>query len=276
MCNPIKTMKQINWILQTNLIKPEIVDNIKIALSLDRIGFEEVITIPFSDELPIIKNPTLFNVFYGSTTLILNAYKDKRFSKGIFFDNNSFNIDNYLKYWGTKMLNCDSKLTTFPEFASESHPENSKWFLRPNEDDKSFSGTVMTFAEIKKMAIDLKDSNNPYLTTQTQISVSSPKIIEKEWRHFIVNKKVISSSRYMFNGQLNISTTDIPDELLNFIDKSCNEYVPHIIFVMDTAFCCGKFSIIECNCFNGTGFYNHDIVKIVRAVNSYLQKSTIE
>ena len=269
-------MKKLNWILQTNLVKQETIDNIKIALHLDGIRFEEVKIIPFSDELPTIQNLDYFNVFYGSTTLILNAYKDNKLSKGIFFDNNSFSIRNYLKYWGTKMLNFDSKLTTFSKFASESHSENSQWFLRPNEDDKSFSGTVLSFVELKKMACNLQESNNPYLTTETVISVSSPKIIEKEWRHFIVDKKVISSSRYMLNGQLNISTSDIPDELIKFVEQSCIEYVPHNIFVMDTAFCNNKFSIIECNCFNGTGFYNHDIVKIFRTVNKYLQNSSIE
>ncbi len=269
-------MKQLNWILQTNLIKQEIVDNIKIALQLDSIRFEEVKIIPFSNELPTVQNVDFFNVFYGSTTLILNAYKDKRFSKGVFFDNYSFNIDNYLKYWGEKMLNYDCKLTTFSKFANEDHSENSEWFLRPNEDDKSFSGTVMRFADIIKMEGDLKDSNNPYLTTQTLISVSSPKVIEKEWRHFIVDKKVISSSRYMFNGQLDISPNDIPDELIKFVEQSCTQYVPHNVFVMDTAFCNDKFSIIECNCFNGTGFYKHDIVKIIRAVNKYLRNSSIE
>ncbi|TAF65019.1 MAG: DUF4343 domain-containing protein [Cytophagales bacterium] len=269
-------MKQLNWVLQSNLIKQEIIDNIKIALRLDNIKYEEVKIIPFSDELPDIQNPSFFNIFYGSTTLILNAYKDNRFSKGIFFDNNLFNTQNYLKYWGEGMLNYDSRLTTFPEFANEPHSENSEWFLRPNEDDKSFSGTVMSFKNVKKMACDLQNSNNPYLTSKTVISVSTPKTIQKEWRHFIVDKKVVSSSRYMFNRQFDISTTDIPAELIKFVEQRCNEYVPNSIFVMDTALCNDKFSIIECNCFNGTGFYKHDIVKIIRAVNEYLQKSSAE
>lgn len=269
-------MQQLNWVLQTNLIKQEVIDNIKIALQLDSIKFEEVKIIPFSDELPVIQNLNLFNIFYGSTTLILNAYRDSRFSQGVFFDSNLFNIATYLRYWGAKMLNYDSRLTTFREFANELHSKDSLWFLRPNEDDKSFSGTVMSFKDVKKMAWGLQDSNNHYLTTETIISVSTPKKIEKEWRHFIVDKKVISSSRYMLNDQLDISTSDIPSELIKFVEQSCNEYTPNSIFVMDTAFCDNKFSIIECNCFNGTGFYKHDIIKIIREVNAYLQKTYID
>lgn len=264
-------MRALNWILQTNLINQNVVDTIRTALQLDNVSFEEIKIIPFSDELPSIKNQTDFNIFYGSTTLILNAYKDKKFSEGVFLDTGKFNIENYITKWGINMLNYDSEILTFEEFAKRKLDDNSIWFLRPVEDDKSFTGTTMKFYDIKHFNDELTQSNNPYLTVKTRISVSSKKIIEKEWRHFIVNKKIISSSRYLKNGQLDISTTDIPDELIEFVEKCCIEYVPHDIFVMDTAYCNGKYSIIECNCFNGTGFYKHDIVAIIRAVNSFLK-----
>lgn len=49
--------------------------------------------------------------------------------------------------------------------------------------------------------------------------------------------------------------------------------MPHDIFVMDVALYEGGYRIVECNCFNDTGFYDHDILTIVKNVNQYLRKS---
>ena len=49
-------MKKINWILQVNLTKEKVLDEIRKTLIHDGISFEEVKVIPFSDELPYIKN----------------------------------------------------------------------------------------------------------------------------------------------------------------------------------------------------------------------------
>ncbi len=264
-------MKHLCWILQTNLIKPAVADAIRAALAIDNIDCQEVKIIPFSDELPGMSlEPDTFYVVYGSTTLILNAAKDSRLCTGVFFDPELFNTENYIRKWGTRMLNHDSRLTTLSALAAEAHDIASEWFLRPNEDDKSFSGAVMTFEEIRQFTQNLQDSNNPSLTPETLISVSAPKTIEKEWRHFIVDKKVVNSGRYMLHGELAISSEDIPEALVQFVEDSCEIYSPHAIFVMDTALYNGEFRIIECNCFNGTGFYSHDIQTIVREVDAFL------
>ena len=42
---------------------------------------------------------------------------------------------------------------------------------------------------------------------------------------------------------------------------------------MDIAQIEDEFKLIECNCFNGTGFYMHDIEGVVRAVNDFVQKN---
>lgn len=72
-------MRKIKWILQSNLIKESDLLEIKNALNESNILFEEVKIIPFSDELPLISNNNNFKIFYGSTTLILNAYKNKTY-----------------------------------------------------------------------------------------------------------------------------------------------------------------------------------------------------
>ncbi len=109
------------------------------------------------------------------------------------------------------------------------------------------------------------------LNKDTIVFTDTPKTIIKEWRNFIVNKKVVDSSRYMLHGALNISRTDLPPEMIEFVQKVCEEYTPHDIFVMDIAQTNDGFFVIEANCFNGTGFYEHDIKKIVVSVTNFLE-----
>lgn len=260
-----------HWILQQNLIKESVFQQIKDVLKEDHISYEEVKIIPFSDELPNIQSTHPVNVFYGSTTLILNAYKHSKFSKSIFYDEDLFTIKNYMDKWGDYMLNADSNILTFKEIV-EGDYNKGEWFLRPIHDDKSFSGKVMTSDQIIQIENSLKESNNPYLNEETLVAISKPKQIAKEWRHFIVNGEIISTSKYAEEGQPSKSSRDIPQELIQFVRDRCREYMPHPVFVMDTALYNNSFKIVECNCFNDTGFYDHDIKKVIRAVNAYLMK----
>ncbi|MDI9309775.1 MAG: ATP-grasp domain-containing protein [Limnohabitans sp.] len=265
-------MNQIHWILQSNLIKESVFNQIKKTFIENNISFEEVKIIPFSDDLPEIKTFNEINVFYGSTTLILNAYKKFGITKGIFYDHSNFNLANYIKHWSDNMLNYDSKILTFEQITKLNLKPDSHWFIRPIEDDKSFSGKIMSVNEIYNFEKELLNSNNPYLTTETLVGISSVKEIEKEWRLFIIDKQIISICRYTMNGELSISDEDIPDQLIKFTEECLKIYAPAAVFVMDIALYKNSFKIVECNCFNDSGFYKHNIEDIILKVNQYLSK----
>jgi hypothetical protein len=265
-------MKQIEWILQANLTRRDILDKIESALQQDAIPFQEVVVIPFSNQLPLIVASDSFKVFYGSTTLMLNAYNSKQYSQGVFY-NDSFTMQNYLKQWGDKMLNSDAIITKLLDFVNHSNDLNTTYFIRPNEDNKAFSGVVMSFKELREFNKEIKDSGNPHFPADMVIAASKPKHIVKEWRNFIVNKEVISACRYAKNNKLDVSADDVPVEMIKFTEAACRQYTPHDIFVIDIGLVNEKYYIIECNCFNGTGFYDNDIKKIVTAINRFLNKN---
>jgi hypothetical protein len=264
-------MRKPHWILQSNLIKEAVFSQIKAALQAADISFEEVKIIPFSDELPAIKKSENLKIFYGTTTLILNAYSKGIYTEGIFYDKEIFSLKNYFDKWKQHMLNFDSEILTFKEILKKDYKQGN-WFIRPIYDDKSFSGRVMTVPEIEQLESSLAESNNPYLNTNTLVGISKPKEIIKEWRHFIVNKEIVSSSKYAENGEVSKSSIDVPAELLSFVEERCQEYVPHDIFVMDTALYNDIYKIVECNCFNDTGFYDHNIPEIINAVNRFIAR----
>ncbi|QHT68924.1 ATP-grasp domain-containing protein [Rhodocytophaga rosea] len=268
-------MKQVNWVIQKNLIRQETLERLRKAFQEHNISFEEVFVIPFSDELPRLSKPEAFNIFYGSTTLMLTAYNHPVYRQGIFFNPDHFQMATYLSKWGKYLLNNDGMVTSFKEFVSGNYEKDSIWFIRPNADNKSFSGTVMRFENIQEWAENLATADAAELTLDSLLFVSSPKKIDKEWRNFIVEGKVISSCRYQLAGESSVSDIDVPASMLEFVEKHCQEYIPNEIFVMDVALMENTYYIIECNCFNGTGFYQNDMSKIIYAITHYIEKSMI-
>jgi len=263
----------INWILQKNLTKPEILNEIKNSLNgVDEI-WEEIEVIPFSENLPEIQNKNTQNVIYGSTTFMLNAFKDERYRKGVFYNPTKFQMKNYVQQWGEHVLNSFGKLIKFGEINEIECSNSKEWFLRPNHDGKEFSGRVNTFENLKLWSQKIIDLNLPDFNSETEIWISEPKNIKKEWRLFIVDNEIISTSKYMENGVLNENEIDIPNLMIKFSQERINEYRLSDIYVMDVAEVSNGFKIIECNCFNGTGFYKHDIGKIVKAINSFIMKT---
>ena len=79
-------MRKIHWILQQNVINQTTLRQVKEGLRANNVSFEELKIIPFSNDLPNIKDSEDFKVFYGSTTLILNAYANEKYSEGIFYN----------------------------------------------------------------------------------------------------------------------------------------------------------------------------------------------
>ena len=262
----------INWVLQTNLTKPNVLEAIKSALTATDESYEEITVIPFSSNPPEVKSKDAINIVYGSSTLMLNAYKNSELRKGLFYDPDKFTMQNYVNQWSDNLLNSDGQLIKLGEICNLSSKPNQKWFIRPSDDEKGFSGKLIEFKELNEWIAKMNQLDSPEINNQRLAWISPPKTIEKEWRLFIVDDKIISSSRYMHNCQLDIDTNDNPMEMLSFAQNRINEYRLDNVYVMDIAEVNDEYKIIECNCFNGTGFYKHQIGQIVSAINDFVRE----
>ena len=263
-------MKEARWIIQSNL-SAEGGDFHKMSKVCEELGIEYqgVKVIPFSPELPEFIKDDKENIYYGSTTFMNNLYNQLK-PKGLFFDDKTFSMDNYLKVWNNYMLNSEGKVTTFREFCSENHPDGEEFFIRPDADDKSFNGDVKTFSEIKTFIENSTKFDNVILNEDTKILVSTPWNITKEWRNYIVNGKVVTSSMYRKNFKLHKDGNDIPQDMIKFVEDRCKEYMPHPVFAMDIALCGGDYYIIECGCLNSVGLYHSDVKKMISAVTEFV------
>ncbi|PHN06072.1 ATP-grasp domain-containing protein [Flavilitoribacter nigricans] len=266
----------INWILQKNLTKPEVLERIKSALTGPDEMWEEVEVVPFSNEVPEISHRASRNIVYGSTTFMLNAYQDKDLRAGVFFDPRKFRMSHYVSQWGKEMLNADGTLLAFDRIRELNSTPETNWFIRPDSDGKEFAGKVLSYAELVNWSEQICALDLPDLNADTEVWISPPKTIDKEWRLFIVDDEIVSVSRYMHRGELDESATDQPPELLQFARARIDAYRLDDVYVMDIARLGNAYKLIECNCFNGTGFYRHDVEQVIRSVNRFLRKKINE
>lgn len=266
-------MQNIRWIIQNNLILEKDLQAVKNACTQNNIEYELVEVIPFSSEIPNFTTDQKVNIYYGSTAFMYNIYNQLNKPKGLFFDDITFSIENYFDKWKESMLNYGSIVTTFIDFVKQEYDDDKLFFIRPDADDKSFSGEVKRFSEIKEWHKNFILHDNIILTDNTKIVVGEPYNIKKEWRNFIVDGKVISSSLYRTNFKLTKSGNDIPEDMIRFVEDRCIEYQPHKIFAMDIALCGNEYYIIECGCLNSVGFYDADIYKVITEISKYMSNN---
>jgi len=267
---------KVRWVIQNNL-SAEGGDFNKMSKACDELGIDVqgIQVIPFSPNLPEFTKDDKINIYYGATTLMYNIYNQLDRPIGLFFDEATFSMENYIKVWGEFMLNSDAKITTFKEFCNEEYSDEIKFFIRPDADDKSFSGDVKTFGEIKSFLSGITIADNINLDENTKIVVSTPYNISKEWRTYIVDGKVITSSLYRKNFKLYKDGNDKPEDMIKFVEDRCKEYMPHKIFAMDIALCGGDYYIIECGCLNSVGLYHSDVKKMISEVTNFVIENNI-
>jgi hypothetical protein len=127
-------------------------------------------------------------------------------------------MSNYIDKWGEYMLNCDAQVLTIKEFINSNKDPNVNIFIRPNGDGKEFDGQVIKFND----AVSFLNRTLSYesdLTENSKILSGPAYNINKEWRLYIVNGDIVSSSRYCENFRLSKSSIDIPDTMLEFQDR---------------------------------------------------------
>jgi hypothetical protein len=260
----------VRWIIQNNLISKIEFDILLEACKELDIEVEEIKVIPFSDDIPEFTQDERVNIYYGSTTLMYNIYHQMNNPTGLFFDDDAFSIENYMSKWGKHMLNSDAKITTFKEFAQTDYPMDQIFFIRPDDDSKSFAGTTMTSKQIKDWENNITLYDNSNLNKNTKIVIGEPYNIKKEWRTYVVDGKVATASKYRENFKLKTSGTDIPADMIQFVEDRCKEYQPYSAFAMDVALCGDSYYIIECGCINSVGLYKSDVKQLVTKLSEHV------
>ena len=102
------------------------------------------------------------------------------------------------------MLNHDGILCKLSDLKNENYfTQNDSLFIRPNDDLKDFSGVVVNrkalIDQIKKVE---ENPKNFSFNSSLSVFVSKTKHIQKEFRFFIVDGKIVDACQYRLKSML--------------------------------------------------------------------------
>lgn len=264
------------WAIQKNIIRPDRCLGVSNACKQLDIPFTTFRSYPDNDpnhrgessehyKSPKIPDYDGAAIFIGATFVVDRVYQEGYWSPGVYFNPDQFRFASYKKYYQEHMLNGDCQFMTMRELRESSYGDKETFFIRPDKDLKEFTGMVVELEDIRQWDPEsTKQADKASL--DTEIIVAKPVDIEKEWRLIIVNEKFSSGSQYSEHGELS-EDPNVPQEVIEFAEEMSRIWTPDQVFSMDIAKANGSLKVIECNCFNCSGFYSADISKIVKDVN---------
>ena len=258
---------ETTWLVEQARNPTETVRAIERACREQNLPLAWVPQVPFAPEIPDIDAAFPF-VFYGYTTLIVNAWRDARFRRGVFYDPDAFCPSAYQTHWGSE--NMVTPFAFAPLSALHlwwSANPGARLFVKPNDDLKRFSGGIMTFAEFEPWFGHVKNLEGD-VSSDTVVAYAPPAPnLGPEFRVFMVEGKAVAASSYLPHGGV-----PPPSEVLKYAEARACDWQPAPVFVLDVAYLIGEtkssLRIVEANCFNGSAFYRADAGAIVRAVSA--------
>lgn len=254
------------WVLQKNLFNEGAFEELLRQLELQNTSYQIVNIIPFAHEMEPDVNPEGLVMTLGATSMSKIA-KKKGWKPGYFDEN--LRYDNLLSEYDGYMLNRGAVVSSL-----RAAPKCwDTFFIRPNNDNKLFSGMVMSWEEFedwRKNIIALDgESSITSMTADDLIVMASLKDIFAEYRFYVVDGKVITGSMYKRSNRVyyvNITEHSDP-ELWQFAQKMVDRWSPNRAFALDIALTENGYSVIEINAINSAGFYACDMGKFINAIN---------
>ncbi|USV40923.1 ATP-grasp domain-containing protein [Xanthomonas phage BUDD] len=264
-------MNKVIWAVQTNLVADHTAEAVWNAAKALGCQVIEAVAIPFSlefgneSEYENLPDDVVI-IPYGSVKLA--RMSKERNWKGNCYDNERFDAIR----WNAErddMLNGDCIHLTVKELNHyfRDCADEKKWFIRPVKDLKAFNGTVADTADIRNWMQSPRSGSFEF-GEDTQVIVAAVKQIYCESRWFIVDGKVVDGSLYRFGGRLMQEHINDPKSY-EHAQVLADNWLPHPCCVMDVADTDDGMKVIEFNTINSSGFYDHDIPKIVKAMTEW-------
>lgn len=259
----------MHWLLERRFFKDSDQSYTRLCENLKRHGVKHSFctVVPFSDddvstEETLGEDEPLF--CFGSNTLCKTMLK-RGFKPAAFYSDNS-SMPNLLEKYGEELLNHDMVISKLGDLSPTSEP----FFLRPAVDSKAFTSGLWSKQELENFKQNLKNIKDGEFSTVSldTLAVYSPeKMIFSEFRYFIIDGKIISSSRYKTHDRVTI-LPNVDKYIDDYVEKIIAIYQPEKAFCIDIAQTPNGLKVIEVNCINCSGLYALDTNKFIFAVES--------
>lgn len=139
-------------------------------------------------------------------------------------------------------------------------------FVKPTTDLKAFAAGILEARIPLKTYIENNSPRKDYF--EEKFMVSNLAKIDEEYRFFCIKDKIIAGSLYAKNGKFYKSSI-VPFEVKSVAEEYVKLYQPADIFVMDIAKSQADYKIVEYNCWNASGLYEVDKLKLFSEVRDY-------
>ena len=256
----------MQWVLQS------FEDTEKLAVALDRleIAYTWHKVVPFVGEMmpePVIADPDAV-VMFGSYSLW-------RYAEANGLRPGVFRISPFVEeeVWHPYLLNgADAQFLTLRDVPTRLNDDGTHWFVRPVGDSKEEAGQVKSSGEIiatakRVMALAEEDIPDGSLRHDTELMLSTPVRILKEWRLWAVGGQIVTYSLYK-EGRRVVYRHEIDDDALAFAQRMVDlnpDYAQ--AYVIDVCRTEEGLKLLETNCLNAAGFYAADLVKLASAID---------
>lgn len=228
----------------------------------------------YHDVVPIIGdlrpdvNPEGNVIVIGSYSMRFPA-KTKGWVPGC-FDVGHITHDDYLAQWGSALLNASARVCRFedaPKYVMD------EFFVRPVIDSKAFTGQTYNRADFLSWHEKVMALNDPgaFVLPTTEIIIAPIREITQEYRCWIVDGRVVTSSLYKRGEREHQVRMD------GCVDESVIEYAsqfaggtwqPNRAYVLDVCMSAGQLHVLEVNTLNSSGFYAANIAELVKALEA--------
>lgn len=247
--------------LENNKERKSDICNIKTVLRLKRIPHVEV---DFND----VENKTFKNddYLFGSVDFV----NLKKITHNKIF-NSSYLTFNFGKHFlnndGISYLGIDNlRIGYFSIF--DCFAVDGCIFVKPEDRHKYFSGQLLDIINVKNFCKENSDFDK-------SIFIAKPKKIKAEWRLFIKNSSILTSSLYKFQNLVS-PVEGCPPQVIKFVDSFLPVFYSKNPDLYDELLCMdvcmlddGKNSVklVEFNNAYSSGFYKCDASAIISALN---------
>lgn len=265
-----------HWLIQRGFDSDRQYLNLITALERMGVSHSFCTVVPFSDsdegiklETPLPEGASIFT--YGSYSLSKHAVR-RGYRPGAFLGIQdgikgfTTDFDNLMKTpLAQHLLNADIHVASFKD---ETLPPWDRFFFKPNQDTKSWVAEVITrddFLAFRDKILGIPEGEFSTVTRDTEYMASSVKVIDAEYRFFVVEGEVVTWSMYK-RGDTVFYDANVDPYIVAFAQKMVNLYQPDRAYVMDVCTVNGECKIVEFNTINSSGLYAIDVQKFVFAV----------
>ena len=176
----------------------------------------------------------------------------------------------YTKVQIEKLLNGDCVFLPWKNLETYGHSlfsffGNDRLFIRPNDGDKTFTGTTVGRKYFSRELEIIKNLPSSSINPETLVLISNAQeLVYNEYRFLMLEDKIVSYSSYS-SSPYQMDAWILQKDLFSFVESL--DYRPDWCYTIDVCLHNDQFKVVEYNSGVCAGWYDMDYDKIVKEFN---------